>query len=644
MTGEPGNDIPREFDFVRLARILLRRRKLIITIAACGTMAAVITGLLIAPEYTATARIVVEPERAISSRAEVSLPNDQLLTEINTHVVGLASRDFLRHVLDSLTDSAHSSTAVDAAANERATTGLPDSYLPQHATVDRAATPTTLVDPALSFDELDRRLKIWLAALADRGPDRELDTLQRELRVLQERTSRVISVRFTTKSPEQAAAVANRVVQLYVNGLAQQKRAQANQQLAAVDERAAHLRSELNADRTLGSLQPSVVGGTYARMLGRKTEISAQQDVVGPEVRIVSLASPPDRPSSVNPILFIFPALIASLIGASLLAVLLERLDHRLRSERDVTDALGLPCIGLVPQLPRSYAHRPLHYLQNEPFTPYAESIRSALAAIHLAQPRRKPTTILISSSVQGEGKTTVAASLAVYAAQLGKRVLLIDFDSRHPSIMRILRSLPQAPVSDLQDRPLEELIQHVADLHLDYLAVSHGKADPLVPFIGEHMQHVLRQLGNSYDCVFIDGPPLLGITETRLLAGLVDSVIFVVKWGDTRRDVVQNAGEVLRNVRRPNGRYVARASALVTQVDLRRHANYRYGDVGEAYARYAKYYFARSDSPDTFKGISHAGGDAGPTAYYYAVRQLTLLSATVVSFLSVALSSSMVW
>jgi Mrp family chromosome partitioning ATPase len=153
----------------------------------------------------------------------------------------------------------------------------------------------------------------------------------------------------------------------------------------------------------------------------------------------------------------------------------------------------------------------------------------------------------------------------------------------------------PTTPSSGPEEVTLQELIQHIPELNLDYLAIPRGSPDPLTPFMGRRMYHFFRQLGESYDCVFIDSPPLLGVTETRLLATLVDSVVFVIKWGSTRREVVQNAGNLLRRTLRPRGGTVAQALALVTQVDLKRHANYRYGDVGEAFAKYRKYYFGLS-------------------------------------------------
>lgn len=610
----PGvQNISREPHLTQLACMLRRRRKLIVRIAALGLALAGAASLLVPPKYTATAQIVIEPEQesSIGSRGDSGRPTDQ--SAIDTHVTMLASRDNLIRALGSLSSDS------SAASQEPRGAPLPQLEAPKDD-VD-AANP----DPALGLGELAHRARIWFDEIVDNRPAavRELENLDRELKVLQERASRVISVSFTAKTPERAAAVANRVVQQYVGDQTERKRALASQTLTALDERGARLKAELDrANEVIQGLllaAPAAVGAAgneeqeknarllaverqaaadgqaYAGLLQQEKDIRDQQEIAKSEVHILSLAGLPDRPSSLNPILFILPAFIISLIGGSLLAVLLERLDQGLHNERDVTDALGLPCIGLVPQLPRSYAHRPSCYLLGKPATPYTEAIRSAAATLHLTEPRHGPRTVLVSSSVPGEGKTTTAVSLCVYAALLGKRVLLVDFDCRHPSARRVLGLPPSTPSSSLENRALQELIQHVPELNLDYLAVPRGSPDPLTPFIGTQMHHFFRQLGESYDCVFIDSPPLLGVTETRLLLNLVDSVVFVIKWGSTRREVVQNAGSILLRTLRPRGDAVTQALALVTQVDLKRHADYRYGDVGEAFAKYRKYYFRRS-------------------------------------------------
>jgi Mrp family chromosome partitioning ATPase len=134
-----------------------------------------------------------------------------------------------------------------------------------------------------------------------------------------------------------------------------------------------------------------------------------------------------------------------------------------------------------------------------------------------------------------------------------------------------------------LQGQPLAELIRVAPDLGVDYLPLSRGSTDPVAALASERVPQLLRQLKESYDCVVIDGAPLLSATEARLLASMVDHVLFAVKWGSTRREVAQNALRLLRlSTVKKNG-LRDMVSAVVTQVDLKRHARYRYGDSCES-------------------------------------------------------------
>ena len=221
------------------------------------------------------------------------------------------------------------------------------------------------------------------------------------------------------------------------------------------------------------------------------------------------------------------------------------------------------------------------------------------------------------SSSVPGEGKTTLAVSLAVYVAQIRRRVLLVDLDFRHPTVQRALRTRAKRGVVDLllHDLPPADVIQRVPHLALDYLPMTRCPVDPVTLFAGDQLARLLHQLRESYDCVIVDGPPLLGVTESRLLANMADKVLFVVKWGSTRRETAQNAVNVLRS---SGGLDQGRAppSAVLSQVNLKEHALYRYGDVGEHFVKYEKYYsnsvgywrpkLALPKPPVTVSGESH--------------------------------------
>jgi polysaccharide biosynthesis transport protein len=388
----------------------------------------------------------------------------------------------------------------------------------------------------------------------------------------------------------------NQEVDRAVDSLASDVQVAASQ-VRTVQQRIASMRG-VNTDPHLQDLERDAASKrrVYEGLRQRSEELREQRDLTSPSVAVLSLASPPERPSSPNPLLFVPPAVIVFLVCGCFLAVLRERLDGKLRSERDIQEALGIPCIGMVPRLRRIGRRRPHQTLMAQPFAPYSEAIRSVVAALGLIEPRRSPKVILISSSVPHEGKTTLAVSVAVYTALLGRRVILLDLDFRHPATLRELagKAGRGRPYFLPQDHPDADPIQRLPGLDLDYLAVPLDSSDPMSRFATDHMSHLLHRLRESYDCVIIDSAPVLAITETRLLAAMVDKVVFVVKWGATRREVAQHAlARLCSGGLLDRWRSVV-AGAVITQVDLNKHARYRFGDTGQYLKEYGKDYAAR--------------------------------------------------
>jgi succinoglycan biosynthesis transport protein ExoP len=606
-----------ELHFDQVVAILRRRNSLILTIAGIGTLLAVVVGLLIPPKYTAIAQLVIEaPANSAAERA----PGVSALDEsIDTHVTLLSSRDHLQRVIESLSQSPEFRPAAHNTTEPAPMPGA-SSDAQQSVAVDKPAFSTATETTGLS--ELKRRLNIWLAAFRSSGSRAvpPLEEFERNTRVMQERRSRVISVGFTSTSPEKAAAFANRIVELYVDGLTEEKQAYVDREMTRLDERIAEAKAE--TEKTPAAVQKAIQqrrsseqnGGSedreadeqvrellhhagtsaqlYDSLVKRRREMRERQDTVAPGVGIHVLAGVPNRPSSPNPILFIFPAFIVFAIGGSWLAVILEQLDRGLRSEQETSDALGIPCIGLVPLFPHTHAISPYQYLLMEPFSAYAEAIRSVVATLDLAGTTRTSRVILVSSSIAGEGKTTLALSLGAYLGILGQRVLLLDLNFGQGSPLGELDGTAERGFVDLplQSRPATQFIRHIAEAGLDYLPMAGYRFDPLVLFASEQMSRFVGQLSEKYDCVIIDGPPVLGSVEARLLPSIVDKLLLAVKWGSTRREVAQNALGVLRESRCLDSDRSDLAVAILTQVDLKKHARYRYGDAGEFLAKRTKY------------------------------------------------------
>lgn len=371
-----------------------------------------------------------------------------------------------------------------------------------------------------------------------------------------------------------------------VSGLAGEVRV-AEQQVAAIRVQLSELRAASSeaqkAEPRLNELEreATATGQVYQALLQRREQLRTQQEVLQPALRILSLAVPPDQPSSSSRLLFILPALIMFSIGGSLLAVAAERLHKGMRSAQDVYDALGIPCIGFVPLIRHRVGLRPHQYLLQNPFAAYTESIRSVVAALQLTSPATPPKVILISSSMPSEGKTTLAVSLAVYFALIGRHTLLIDLDFRHPAVARELGGEVNlagldAVLPDVQS--WRGAVRRVPGLHLDYLPVPAIPGDPLVPFVGGNVPRLLDQLRDGYDCIIIDSPPLLAVAEARLLVAMADKMLLAVQWGRTHRVVAQDALDLARDQGHLGADASDRVGAVLTQVDLKKHAQYRYG------------------------------------------------------------------
>lgn len=327
----------------------------------------------------------------------------------------------------------------------------------------------------------------------------------------------------------------------------------------------------------------------YNDLLRRKQEIAEEQDHSTVAAQILASARAPSRPSSINPVLFIPAGLIAFSAFGVAIAVFLERMDRTLRSERDVVDVLGVSCIGLVPDIPRVYRRRSARYLFDGVSSAYGQAIYSIVAAT-LQPASAVPMVILVTSSVPGEGKTTLATGFAACAARLGRRVLLIDRDLQDPGGTEAFKMVVDENASN--HPPLGHTgagpIGRIPDLECDYLPVRRTSADQPALAAAQKIVEICQRLRESYDCVIIDGLPTF-TAEARVLSTVADKVIFAVRWGSTRREVADNALQQLRHSNRFES--LANVYAVLTRVHLKQHARYRLGDMGEFLDKHQRQY-----------------------------------------------------
>jgi capsular exopolysaccharide synthesis family protein len=327
----------------------------------------------------------------------------------------------------------------------------------------------------------------------------------------------------------------------------------------------------------------------YETLLVRLKETEQQQDLVQADARLISPAQMPDAPSSPSPKLFAMVGFTGSLVLGSMLALLLEQLDNTLRTERHVEELFGLRSLGLVPKVAEAHAGIRLHsHMIEQPQSPYAEAVHALHTQVCLAHVGRPPPSlILVTSALPGEGKTSLAASLAVFAVQLGQKTLLVDLDLRRPAVAREFKAEPEADILAVLAGTVrfEDAIIHDRGSGVDLLAAGDDHDNPITQLTSKRLTMVLRDAKERYDCVIMDSPPVLGLPDVKALSPAADAILFVVQWDRTRRDAIAAALKQLADVS-------AEVSGVVlNQVDMKKHASYAYGSGGQYYVEYSKCY-----------------------------------------------------
>jgi polysaccharide biosynthesis transport protein len=339
------------------------------------------------------------------------------------------------------------------------------------------------------------------------------------------------------------------------------------------------LQREAKADRDL-----------LATYINRVKEISSQQKAQEPDAQVISRAALPDEPTYPRRKLIFGVALAASLLAGSLAVFGLEALDNTFRSSEQIEDLIGLPALGLVPAilgLEKRYGS-PQDYVLDNPNSPFGEALRSLRTAMLLTSMGSPPKTILVTSSIPGEGKTSIAMCLARIHARSGRRTLIIDCDIRRPRLHDLAGVANQSGLSEvlLQNRELNEVLLLDERSGAYFVTAGGSVPDPAALMASERMRRLLKEVAAGFDLVIIDSPPVLSVSDARVLSQMTDKTLFLVHWGNTRRhDVMMGIKQLIEA-----GADVA--GVVLSRVNVRKHARYGYRDSGYYYDdKYTKYY-----------------------------------------------------
>lgn len=323
----------------------------------------------------------------------------------------------------------------------------------------------------------------------------------------------------------------------------------------------------------------------YEAFLQRFKQTEDQDGIQTPDARILTRAQIAASPSFPNKKLISGAAIPLSLLLGFLAGLLAERLDNGFRTTAQVENQLRLPVLATVPELTED-GESPVTAVINKPLSAYAEAIRGiqlGLVQSHLDNP---PKVILVTSSAPGEGKTTVALSLARQCARKGRRVVLVDGDLRRPSLadtMALKKNAKGIVEAMTGAAPLDECLHKDPRSDLFVLPSTIKAVNPPDLLGSGAMSKLIAALRSTTDMVIIDSAPLLPVNDTKILADLADTVLFVVRWEKTPRDAAVAAIRSLTDLDVPI------AGVVMTRTNVTRHQYYNYGY--QSYANYASYY-----------------------------------------------------
>ncbi len=263
---------------------------------------------------------------------------------------------------------------------------------------------------------------------------------------------------------------------------------------------------------------------------------------------------------------FVIGGLVGFVVGFGL-AVMLEIMDTSIRSIDDVTNYIGLEVIGTIPKMrfgkPKGGRRKRGTYVpeakedqidacivtQHDPKSPISEAYRTLRTNFQFATIKQKPRTVMVTSAVPGEGKTTTAVNMAVTMADRGIRVLIIDTDLRRPNVHRFLRMERGPGLADvLRDgADIQSAIRKTPIENLWIISCGRVPPNPSELIGSERMQKLMAQLGRDFDLVICDAPSILVVTDPVLLATNVDTVVVVVSANNARRETVIRANKLLQ-------------------------------------------------------------------------------------------------
>ena len=415
-------------------------------------------------------------------------------------------------------------------------------------------TMSTLLDglKALSAEELR-------ASILTAHPDPQLDVLIRELHTGQQ-TLANLSIDLGEEHPrikglKKVVATLEEQIDNRIQGILAGLGLRVNSSQAQVEQ--------LQRDVDAAKRRESAMRKTGRQYFDAKRELSnttrirdtilfrimqEEVDLALPKESTVEITDDADRPLKAirpNVPLNITLGVVVGLILGVGLAFFIEYLDTSVKTIDDVERALGAAVLGVIPQNVGSL-------LDEGDESPHAEAYRVLRTNILFAGRKdESQTTFSVVSGGAGEGKTTTMFNLAVVFAQMGDRILIVDSDLRRPSMHRYLKVSNNIGLTNylLGQATIDEVIQTTEIPSLHFIPSGKLPSSSMGILSSAKMKEFVAEMKSRYDYVFLDAPPIMGVSDATVLASMVDMCVLVVQYRKYPQMMTQRAKEMVTKV-----------------------------------------------------------------------------------------------
>lgn len=285
---------------------------------------------------------------------------------------------------------------------------------------------------------------------------------------------------------------------------------------------------------------------SYQGLLARYQGLQVAENLQVSNAQIITAAITPSAPLKSRQYVNVLQGLIGGLVLGIATALFLDKLDRTVTSAKSAQELLGYTLLGDIPPFPESYLI-PEVIVKDKPQSSVSEAFRMLQTNLRFFNSGQLIKVVVVSSTVPKEGKSTIAANLAVTIAQLGHKVLLVDADLRNPSQHKIWQIPNEVGLNHVvqEQLDLEKAVTEVMP-NLEVICAGEMNVNPSVLLDSKQMAAFVERVTQKYDFVIIDSPPLTIAADATILGKLANGILFVIRPGVVNFDSMSLAKELL--------------------------------------------------------------------------------------------------